>query len=277
MNRYIDIHSHVALDMFGSNSDEVFKAMREEGIATIVVGVNLETSKQAIACAEAHENVFATVGVHPNETSGGDFVPRSSDNRSDSFELKVFRDLIKHPKVVAVGECGLDYYRLTTDEPEDVQKERQKNLFLNQIAISGVQNKPLMIHGRPSIGSMDAYDDILEILDTNSAQTLQGNIHFFVGTSAIAQKFFDRNFTVSFPGVITFSSDYDDVVKSAPRHMIHAETDSPYATPVPYRGKRNDPRYLPLIVSRMAQLRGEDEEELRIALLENARRVFGVV
>lgn len=265
MYRYIDVHSHVALDLFGADSNEVLLSMQEQGIATIVVGVDQASSESAVSCARAYDNVFATIGVHPE------------DGKEEGFDASFYGRLVTNPKVVAVGECGLDYYRLSSEE-SGARKESQKNLFVQQIEFALAHNKPLMIHGRPSKGSMDAYEDILSILDVyvlSHGSLLRGNVHFFVGTSEIAEQFFTRNFTVSFTGVVTFARDYDGVVTSAPQGMIQAETDSPYATPVPHRGKRNDPRYLPLIVAKLAELRGESEENLRIALLANAERVFG--
>ena len=261
MYRYIDVHSHVGIDLFGADSDEVLAAMEKEGVATIVVGVDRATSEQAAALAGKHNNVFATVGCHPE------------DGKAENFDEEYYARLVKHPKVVAVGECGLDYYRLTVEEA-DARKEQQKKLFVSQIEFALEHDKPLMLHGRPSKGTMDAYEDMLTLL--RSYEGLRGNVHFFVGTPEIAEQFFALNFSVSFTGVVTFSHDYDEVVRRAPQDMIHAETDSPYATPIPHRGKRNDPRYLPLIAHRLAEIRGEPEEELRQALLQNAKRVFGL-
>ena len=261
MYRYIDVHSHVGMDLFGDDSGEVLLAMEESGIATIVVGVDSVTSEQAVALAQKHNNVFATVGCHPE------------DGKAENFDEEYYTRLVKNSKVVAVGECGLDYYRLIAEEA-DTRKEQQKQLFAKQIEFALAHDKPLMLHGRPSKGTMDAYEDMLTLL--RSYEGLRGNVHFFVGTPAIAEQFFALNFTVSFTGVGTFSGDYDAVVRAAPQGMIHAETDSPYATPMPHRGKRNDPRFLPLIVARLAEIRGEPQEELRQALLSNAKRVFGL-
>ena len=140
--------------------------------------------------------------------------------------------------------------------------------------------KPLMLHGRPSKGSMDAYQDMLHILDNLKKEfgtKLRGNVHFFVGNIDIAQRFVELGFTMSFPGVITFSKDYDDVVRYLPLTMIHAETDSPYASPSPYRGQRNSPMYVQEIVAKISVLRTEPLEEVRVKLLENVRRMFAVV
>jgi len=288
MYRYVDVHSHVALDMFGTDSDEVICSMCEQGIATIVVGVDRLTSEQALACAQRHENVFATIGVHPSEAfagrnvSGGDISPSGQasegDGKREVFDENIYGALVKNPKVVAIGECGLDYYRLSGEETPR-RKDEQHRLFEQQIRFAVKHDKPLMLHGRPSKGSMDAYEDMLSLLARYKemyGEKLRGNAHFFVGTPDIAQRFFALNFTVSFSGVITFASEYDATVRAAPQGMIHAETDSPYAAPHPHRGKRNDPRFLPTIVGRLAELRGEDEEVLRTALRENAARVFGV-
>lgn len=266
MYRYIDVHSHVGLAMFGPDSEEVLRAMKEEGIATIVVGVDRATSEEAVALAQRHENVFATVGMHPE------------DGKSETFDETFYEGLVAPPRVVAVGECGLDYYRLV-GEAVVGRKTQQRALFKRQIAFAVSHDKPLMLHGRPSKGTMDAYEDMLILLKeakVTYGERLRGNAHFFVGTPEIAQRFFNIGFTISFPGVVTFSHDYDTTVRFSPQDMIHAETDSPFATPVPHRDKRNDSRYLPLIVARLAELREETEEDLRLALLKNAERVFGV-
>lgn len=264
--RYIDVHSHVALDHFGSDQDEVIRSMREQGIATITVGVDLATSTQAALCAEAHENVFATVGLHPDE------------GRQEVFDAGRFDALAAHPKVVAVGECGIDFYGTPAQEHAR-EAQRQREQFREQIAFAVKHGKPLMLHGRPSKGTMDAYADMLEVLTeakARSGDALRGNVHFFVGTPEVAERFFELGFSVSFSGVVTFSHDYDEAVKAAPPTLLHAETDSPFAAPAPHRGTRNDPRLLPLIAARLAKLRGVGEEELRVQLLSNAKRLFGL-
>jgi TatD DNase family protein len=136
-----------------------------------------------------------------------------------------------------------------------------------------------MLHGRPSKGSMDAYEDMLHILENvhkKHGAKLKGNAHFFVGDIDIAKRFIDIGFTMSFSGVITFTKDYDDVVRYVPLSMMHAETDSPYATPAPFRGKRNSPMYVQEIAARIAVLRSEPFEEVRSQLLLNAKTMFKV-
>ncbi len=228
--------------------------------------------------ADAHTNIFATIGLHPG------------DNPLEVYDEEAYEKLARHEKVVAVGECGLDYYYIETffakereqkgiTWNENEEKERQKKVFQKQIDLAINVGKPLMLHGRPTKGSMDAYEDMLDMLEKSKkihGDKLKGNAHFFAGDIDIAKRFIDIDFTVSFPGVITFSHDYDDVVRYVPLHMIHAETDSPYATPAPYRGKRNTPLLVQEIVAKIAILRQEPFEEVRLKLLENAKRVFGV-
>lgn len=262
MYRYVDVHAHVGMSLFGPDSDGVIRQMREEGVAAISVGVDLTSSREAVACAEAHDNIFATVGLHP------------MDNCDEVFDERGYDELASHPRVVAIGECGVDYYRTPAEKREE-ERTRQRGLFRRQVAFAAQHRKPLMVHGRPSRGTLDAYEDILEVLRGHAGSELSGNVHFFVGSAEVARQFFELNFTVSFSGVVTFTSSYDDVVRSVPQSMLHAETDSPFASPVPHRGARNSPLYVPLIVARLAHIRSEPEEVLRRALLENAQRTFG--
>ena len=181
---------------------------------------------KAVALAEVHEDVFASVGLHPNDTA------------RESFNEEFFRELLSQEKVVAVGECGLDFFRT---EGTEENKKRQKEIFERHIDIAVEFNKPLMIHCR------NAYDDMITILSQKKKEhgdRLRGNIHFFAGNLETAQKFLALNFTLSFTGVITFTHDYDEVVKNIPLEMIMTETDCPYVTPVPHRGKEMNPRML---------------------------------
>ena len=145
---YIDIHSHIHDKEFDENRSEVLGRMKENGIATITVGTHLESSRRALALAEKESLVYATVGIHPTDTKV-EIVP------------KELEELARHKRVVAIGECGLDYFREGTS---DTEKKRQRALFESQIELALKVDKPLMIHGRPSKGTMDAYHDILDIL-----------------------------------------------------------------------------------------------------------------
>ncbi len=287
---YIDIHSHIDFKDFDIDRDEVLKRMRENGVATIVVGTDLESSKRAVKLAEENENIFACIGAHPaDHEKSADLV---ASDMTFVFNEEDFLPLAKNPKCVAIGECGLDYFRLT--ENIEVEKERQKREFIKQIEFAIKYDKPLMLHIRPASPSgagWDAYEDVYEILKnynprgSTSGKRVRGNVHFFAGSLDWAKKFIDLGFTLSFTGVITFpinDARPDDavrreVIKNIPLDKIHAETDSPFVAPIPYRGKRNEPTYVIEVVKKIAEIRGEDFEGVRIQLLENAKRVFNAL
>jgi TatD DNase family protein len=156
-------------------------------------------------------------------------------------------------------------------------KLRQKELFDQHIRLAMELGKPLMIHARPSKGSMDAYEDVLVVLELIFKKypgKISGNFHFFVGDLVVAKRVLDLGFTMSFDGPITFARDYDEVIKYIPLDMILSETDAPFAAPAPYRGKRNEPAYVEEIVKKIAEIRGEDFEKVRETLVQNAIRVF---
>jgi TatD DNase family protein len=235
--------------------------MRDVGVGTITIGTDVEDSKKAVALAEENENIYASIGVHPADDAGA------------IFDEAVFEKLAESEKVVAVGECGLEYFNLTGDI--EVEKNRQKELFAQHIAFAQKHNLPLMIHARPTKGSMDAYRDVLEMLKTAREKApVRANFHFFAGDMGIAKDAIEIGFTLSFTGVITFARQYDEVIRFAPSGMIMAETDSPYVAPVPYRGKRNEPTFVSEVVKTMAEIRGGDVETVRVQLLKNVKRVF---
>jgi TatD DNase family protein len=267
MYNFIDIHSHIHDKAFDEDRNAVILEVKEKGFATITVGTDMAESRKAVAAAEQYDNVWATVGMHP------------VDNRTEIFNREAYKEMLMHPKVVALGECGLDYFHIKDFEGDkDVEVDRQHQLFMKQIELAVECDKPLMLHGRPDQG-MDAYEDMLHLLKNAQAQfgdKVRGNAHFFVGTTDIAQQFNDIGFTVSFSGVITFAKMYEEMVRSVPLEMMHAETDSPYATPAPHRGKRNTPLYVEHIYEKIAEIKGLEKEAARVQLIKNAERVFGL-
>jgi TatD DNase family protein len=259
---YIDIHCHLDFPDYDADRREVLARMKEGGVGAITIGADLESSKRAVEIAEVNENIWACVGVHPEAAEKNSF--RSYDAMHISLQefSQLLEELIRNPKVVGIGECGLDYFRL-----EDVeQKVYQKSLFESQIQFALKHDKPLMLHIR------DAYDDALDILKTYPG--VMGNVHFFAGDTEIAKKILDLGFTMSFTGVITFTHDYDEVVRYIPLNSIMSETDAPFVAPVPYRGKRNESVYVIEVVKKMAEIRGEDLNILNSAILQNTKRVF---
>lgn len=267
---YFDAHTHVQFVAYEGDREAAIRRAKDAGVIMNVVGTQKDTSAAAVALAEKYDHIYASVGLHPIHTSKSyhDAKEFGSDgtaftSRGEHFDISKYEPLAKHSKVIAIGECGLDYYRL-----EENTKKLQEETFVGQIELANAVGKPLMLHIR------DAYDDALTILKLEAK--VKGDVHFFAGDWAIAKKFLDLGFTISFTGVITFTHDYDEVIKNAPLDMLLSETDAPYVTPVPHRGKRNESSYIPLIVDRIAAIRGEDVEEVRAQLLKNADRVFNL-
>jgi len=260
--KYIDAHCHLQFEQYAQDDTELIERMRAEGVAGIVVGIDRESSGKAVALAEKHEHVFASVGLHPNHDA------------AERYDTAYYRALAAHPRVVAIGECGLDFFRPA--EVTDEVKEKQRDLFKQQVALAAECDKPLIIHARPSKGTMDAYADLIEILTESKIKypNLRGDVHFFVGGVAEAEALIALDFTISFTAVITFARDYDAVIRAVPLTNILAETDAPYVAPVSRRGQRNDPLAVVDVVAKIASIRGEDSGTVRQTLLANAERLF---
>ena len=281
--KYIDIHTHVNFAVFDEDREEVVRRAQDAGVLMMNVGTQKDTCLKALDIAEKYDNCYACIGLHPVHTSksfhdekeigeGG----KEFTSRGEEFDYEYYLELAKHPKVLAIGETGLDYYHKDseeeTSEQRDENAERQKKTFREHIRLAKEVGKPLMIHARPSKGTMDAYDDVIEILkDCN----VRANFHFFVGDIATAQKILDLGCTMSFDGPITFARDYDELIRFLPLESIMVETDAPYAAPIPHRGKRNEPFYVVEIAKAIASIRGEDENIVREKLLENSKKMFG--
>lgn len=261
--KYFDIHSHLNFSAFDRDREEVINKMTDEGVWAIAVGTDLKTSKEVVELAENHEGIFATIGLHPDSHKGQTFVKNDYIN------------LARNKKVVAIGECGLDYYRITNDELGI--KNKQTENFEKQVQFAIENDLPLMLHLRPSAGTMDAYQDGLSVLNSYKktyGDKLKGNSHFFAGDLEVAKKFLNIGFTLSFTGVITFANAYDEIIKYAPLEGIMAETDCPFVAPVPHRGSRCEPVYVKEVVKRIAEIRDEDIETVGKALVDNAFKLF---
>jgi TatD DNase family protein len=274
--KIIDTHSHYNLHQFSEDREAVIVRMQEAGVGTICVGIDEETSQMAIDIAQAHENIWAIVGQHPTEWQ--------KEFDKEAFKKLVLGDLSRvksreEGRVVAIGECGLDYYR----EQERAHKDEQEKLFRQQIELAIEMDLPLMLHIRPEqkvmparLTGSDAYDRALEILAEYKANNpnLRGTSHFFVGDTAVAQKFLDLGFHISFSGVITFAPEYEEVVRFVPLDRILSETDAPFAAPAPYRGQRNEPAYVTEVVKKIAEIKGISLEECQNQILQNAKTLF---
>jgi TatD DNase family protein len=266
--KYFDAHTHVNFAAYADDREAAIQRAKDAGVAMNVVGTQKDTSAESVALAEKYDHVFATVGLHPIHTSasyhdekelgaGG----KAFTSRGEVFDTAAYEAMARHPRVVAIGECGLDYFRA-----DESNKDVQKAAFIAQIELANAVGKPLMLHIR------SAYEDALEILKSHAK--VRGDVHFFAGDWNTAKQFLDLGFTLSFTGVVTFTHDYDEVVRNTPLDMILAETDAPYVTPAPFRGKRNESAYVPYIVEAIAGIRQQPVEGVAAQLFANSCRVF---
>jgi len=278
--QFIDCHAHLNFSAYDSDREEVLKRTLEGNTWIVNVGTKQKTSENAVALAENREGVYAIIGLHPihvnpsfhdKEELGGEGEPFKS--KGEDFDFEFYKKLASHPKVVAIGECGLDYYRLKIEDSKfgDFEKKRQEYAFRKQIELAIEIDKPLMIHCR------NAYRETLDILSSYfkiHGSRLRGNFHFFAGTIEEEKEILDLGFNVSFTGVITFAQDYEEKIKFAPLDRILSETDCPYVSPAPHRGKRNEPLYVKHVALAIARIKNEDASKIQNQLVENAFKLF---
>ncbi len=284
--KYIDIHSHVNFKAFDEDRDVVINHALDSNTWVINVGTQFDTSKKAVEMTNDYENgVYATIGLHPIHTGASyhDEDELGSEgkeftSRGEIFDKEKYRKLASFGKVVAIGECGLDYYRSAEDTIE-----KQKVAFISQIELANELGLPLMLHIRNNDedNTRNAYSDALQILKKHSK--VKGDVHFFAGSLEDAINFTLFGFTLSFTGVITYvprkdgkGCNYEEIIKNIPIEMIMTDTDSPYMAPVPYRGKRNEPVYVKEIVKKIAEIKGLKEEDVAEIIIKNAKRLFNI-
>lgn len=277
MPKLIDVHTHVQFAAYESDYKDVIQRAINKDIWMVNVGTQRDTSKSAVELAnEYQEGVYAAIGLHPIHTTkshhdlkelGGGETAKEFVSRGEEFDPEYYLELGKDKKVVAIGECGLDYYRL-----EEKTKDRQKEAFLAQIEVSKKLNKPLMIHCR------DAFSDLIDLLTAHRQSLLfiPGVVHFFTGSVYDAKKLMDLGFYFSFGGVTTFARDYDDQIKTIGINRIVLETDAPYVSPSPFRGKRNESSYIDNVASAIAGVLNISHDEVAEKTTDNARRVFKI-
>ncbi len=272
--RYIDTHSHIHFNDFDADRAQMLSEMDDAGVGVIAVGTDIKTSRQVVELAREHSNVWACVGQHPN------------DHEDVEFSADKFRELLDNKdenKIVAIGECGLDYYREEERDPASLKLHRaqQKEVFKQQIELAIEYNLPLMLHIRSSDSTTDAHDDALEILGEYKAEhgdALHLHSHFATFGKELGEKFLELGATFGIPGVVTYKSapELQELVKWLPLESMVVETDAPYAAPVPHRGKRNEPKFVINVVAYIAELRDESVDVVQKQILENSKRVFGI-
>ena len=264
-----DIHTHLYWSSYDADRDAVVKRARTAGVEKMfVIGCTVEESRQCVALTERYEDMYASVGIHPHEFNDLGF-------KIDDLRMEELRVLAKHEKVVAIGECGLDYYshQSTNNNQQtvvsDIQKAIQKDGFLAQIALAQEVGLPLILHCRPSLGTQDAYEDMFEILKNHSSLiTYPASyiLHCYMGDTEVTRKFLTLpNVYFSFTGNITYpvkkvvvgtKDDLTETVKLVPLSRIFTETDCPFLSPQLHRGERNEPVYVAEVVEQVAILQG---------------------
>ena len=252
VNRLIDTHAHLDLPQFERDRARVVARAREAGIGMITVGIDLESSRRAVRLAKGYK-IYAAVGVHPHEAERY----RGSLERT----LKELEELARAERVVALGEIGLDYYRNLSP------REAQVEVFRAQLRLAERLDLPVVVHDR------EADEDILAIL---READVPGVVHSFSSTLEVAEELIELGFYLGFSGPVTFPrAPQREVVTQVQMERILVETDAPYLTPVPYRGRRNEPAYVRHVARAIAALRGLPEEEVARQTTENAGRLFG--
>jgi TatD DNase family protein len=255
--KLFDAHCHLQLPQFDADRAQVLARMQASKTGGLVIGVDLPTSVAAIELAKQHDFLWASVGLHPN------------DNPDELFDMAAYERLAREEKVVAIGECGLDYFR-SGGTPEE--KAAQKVRFEAQIELALTVGKPLIVHCR------NAHDNMLEILKDymGNHPALQVIIHFFTGTGELAAQYLELGCYLSFPGPITYTDMYDQSILDTPLERILSETDSPFAAPVPYRGKRNEPAYVEHVVAKIALIKEMDFPDAAAQITKNSQKLFGL-
>ena len=288
--KLIDTHSHVNFQAFKADADEVVARALDSGTWMINAGTKFETSRAAVELAEQYsDGVYAAAALHPIhlfehhvdlQEEGQSF-----DASGEEFDVEAYRDLVaRSTKVVGIGEFGLDYFRLPVSAEAGPKKfdqaeikSKQKETMSKHLELAKAVDKPAMIHCRPSEGTMDAYEDVIKILDENYSG-LPFEIHCYTGDANIVKEFVKRGGYVALNGIITFdkSGRSDEVVKNLPLESTILETDAPYLTPLPHRGKRNEPSFVKFVAAKLAEMKGVDVAEVEAITTANARKLYKI-
>lgn len=274
-----DIHTHLYWQSYDADRDAVVARAREAGVKEmLVIGCTIDESRQAIAVAEKYEDLYAAIGIHPQEFNDLGF-------KIDDVRILELRRLAQNRKVVAVGECGLEYYSHDPKKPiTDVQKAAQKFGFLAQIELAKELELPLILHCRTETGKSDAYEDMYSILKSEISDLKSVILHCYMGDTEVTKKFLTLpNVSFSFTGNITYpvkkaiagtKDDLTETVKLIPLERIFAETDCPFLTPQSHRGERNEPVYVTEVAAKIAELQKKTVDEIEQAVDVNLHKVF---
>jgi TatD DNase family protein len=252
---FIDTHSHLQFDQFDNDREKVIQRAIHNKIESIItIGTDVKSSKKALELANKFAVIFAAAGIHPNDSL--------NVSESDLIEIET---LLKNKKILAIGEIGLDYYRLISP------KEQQIKIFRIQIEIAKRVQKPVIIHNR------EAHDDLLNVLVEEKIHHVGGVLHSFSGSEDFLESALKHHLYISFTGIITFrNSHYYKLIDRVPLDQLLLETDSPFLAPEPFRGRRNEPSYLKYTAEKIAKIKGTSVEKLAQVSSENARTLFQI-
>lgn len=251
----IDTHAHLYFNQFDDDRDQVIQGAFDSGVANIInIGIDVETSRQCVELAERHDGLFAAAAIHPNDST-----------KLNQTTLAELRELSQHPKVVAIGEIGLDFYR------DRSPAELQEKALRAQIRLAKEVELPLIIHNR------EAGHEILEVIKSEGSEGLSGVFHCFSEGTDIAEEVLELGFHLSFTGNLTFKkSELPEVAQRVPLNRLLLETDSPFLSPEPRRGRRNEPAQVIYIAQKLAEIKETTLAEIEKKTTANAVRLFGL-
>lgn len=292
-----DTHAHAHFNAYKADLDEVIKRSLDKGVVMNLVGTQSDTSRRAVEVAEKYNNVYASIGLHPEHlfSKHVDEEETSFQSREENFDYEYYKKLAVHPKVIGIGECGLDFYRVPEGMTKDKMLPKQREIFLQHIKLAQELNLPLVIHCR------EAHEELIAILrsiviptdraagegvEESRRSSLHGTIHCYTSNWTNAEQYLQMGFYIGFTGVITFpplktnpqaQADLLAVVQKMPLDRILLETDCPYLAPIPYRGQRGEPWMVEATAKKIADLRGISFEEVALATTANAKQLFSKI
>jgi TatD DNase family protein len=282
---FIDTHAHVNFNAFKDDAEEVIRRSLDNDTWMILVGSEYKTSNRALHFANKYQRgVYAAVGLHPIHLEDGVVDSQEEDNsysfvpRKEEFDYGSYEKLAKFEKVVAIGEIGLDYYHIDPTKDAASVKKKQQEVFAQQLLLARSLDLPVIIHCR------QAHDDLFAILDEFKKEYNHiipsdrpwGVVHCFSGDEDLAWKYFRLGLFISFTGLITFSKQWDELIRKVPLDKIMIETDTPYMTPEPHRGQRNEPVLVQYVAKHIADIKGVKIERVAEVTFENARQLFRI-
>ena len=280
----VDIHAHIQFDIFSADEADILSRAKSEGVYIVAPSTKLTTSRKAITFARKHKGlVFAAVGLHPlyaNEAPYDpheEIDPQTAAVSGEEYDVSLWRPLAEDPSVVALGEVGLDYIKRLTVGHEE--RRRQEEVLRQQLELALEVQKPVILHcrdGEVAGAKRNAHDDMLAVIAEYVPRGLRGVSHCFSGNKIQAKEYMRLGFGLSFTGLVTYNGAWDKIIAASPLEMLFTETDSPYLTPVPHRGERNEPAYVRFVAEHIAKIKELSPERVSQQTAFNATMLFGL-